>query len=758
MTVFQMQAALSNSANSARKGNVFLSPSSAASLNVQPGETVSVKASKESVFKVAIDENIPNGTILLDSLGFSNIKASSGAKVEVEKVTATVLSSVFVTLPGVYPQVDVSILRTLLENKVVAVGDKITLIPLENTPDNLEERERIRSIIGSSWSGALVTVEKMPDNVTYGVFNPRTQVFLNFKDANNLVASTAKLMSLTGANSFDVSQVTKDNFDEVTFNEEVKKSEFDVSDLTAFTSEVKSLTEWLDLGLKKQDLLKSLGAPVKTGILLSGPKGVGKQSVIEAVSANLNLKHVILSGARLSSLDPSAALKEATLAFRGSEKVIVINDAEIIFSLRPDPFSLMLSELILKTVNEGKKAVIVSTSELNVFEKSFKNLEAFNHSLAFQAPDKAQRHEILNVISRAFPLEDVNLDVISSKTPGFIASDLKALCERAALNAAAKVLHKEASVKTEEVITLVDVTDSTVSKIMPVVTMDDFTFALTQVKASSMTGQSVDAGSVLFDDVKGVDEVKRVLTETVIWPLAYPETFSRLGVPPERGVLLYGPPGCGKTYVVRALANSGQANIFSIKGAELLSKYVGDSEGAIRDLFRRARQSAPSIIFLDEMDALAPARGDSNNGVSDRVVASLLTELDGVEALNEVVVIGATNRPDLVDPALLRPGRLGKKVFLPPPDVTSRALILESSAVGVPFVESVNWEEISLKCENFSAADCSALIREAALTAMRENINSSEVTVKHLNEALKVVKPSLDQESVQRLKEYQEND
>ena len=344
------------------------------------------------------------------------------------------------------------------------------------------------------------------------------------------------------------------------------------------------------------------------------------------------------------------------------------------------------------------------------------------------------RTELLQGLLDRVPTEDLNLGEIADRTPGFVVADLAALVREAALRAAAR-----ASSDGNE----------------PTLTQADLLGALSVIRPLSRSAaMEVSVGSITLDDVGDMVETKQALTEAVLWPLQHPDTFARLGVQPPRGVLLYGPPGCGKTFVVRALASTGRLSVHAVKGSELMDKWVGASEKAVRELFGRARDSAPSLVFLDEVDALAPRRGQSfDSGVTDRVVAALLTELDGIEPLRDVVVVGATNRPDLIDPGLLRPGRLEKLVFVEPPDAHARAAILRAAGKSIP-LHGVDLDALAADLDGYSAADCVALLREAALTAMRRSVDAAEITAADVATARENVHPSLDSAQLADLRAF----
>ena len=348
--------------------------------------------------------------------------------------------------------------------------------------------------------------------------------------------------------------------------------------------------------------------------------------------------------------------------------------------------ALILSELRTAVATDGV-ALIATSARPEQLDARLRAPELCDRELGLPLPDAATRKALLETLLKSAPTEQLDLDQIASRTPGFVAADLAALVREAALRAASR---------------------ASADGRPPKLNQDDLAGALSVIRPLSRSAsEELTIGNVTLDDVGDMAEAKQALTEAVLWPLQHPDTFARLGVDPPRGVLLYGPPGCGKTFVVRALASTGQLSVHAVKGSELMDKWVGASEKAVRELFRRARDSAPSLVFLDEVDALAPRRGQSfDSGVTDRVVAALLTELDGIDPLRDVVVLAATNRPDLIDPALLRPGRLERLVFIEPPGAAARREILRTAGKSIPLSADVDLDEVAAQLNGYSAADC----------------------------------------------------
>jgi transitional endoplasmic reticulum ATPase len=417
--------------------------------------------------------------------------------------------------------------------------------------------------------------------------------------------------------------------------------------------------------------------------------------------------------------------------------VLLVTDIDALLPEPPEPVSTLVLGELRKAVAAPGVALVATSQAPDAVDPRLRAPDLCDRELGLSLPDGATRRALLEVLLRDVPATGLELGEIADRTPGFVRADLAALVREAALRAAARASEDGNP---------------------PALTQADITGALTVIRPLSRSNtEEVAVGSVTLEDVGDMVATKQALTEAVLWPLQHPDTFARLGVEPPRGVLLYGPPGCGKTFVVRALASSGRLSVHAVKGAELMDKWVGSSEKAVRELFRRARDSAPSLVFLDEIDALAPRRGQSfDSGVTDRVVAALLTELDGIEPLRDVVVLGATNRPDLIDPALLRPGRLERLVFVEPPDADARFQILKAAAKSVPLSDEVDLAALAADLDGYSAADCVALLREAALTAMRRSIDAADVTAADVARARETVRPSLDPVQVESLRAFAE--
>jgi transitional endoplasmic reticulum ATPase len=514
-----------------------------------------------------------------------------------------------------------------------------------------------------------------------------------------------------------------------------------IADLAGSEAAARKLTEWLDLAFHHPELLAKLGTSGRLGVLLSGPEGVGKATLVRSVAEATNVRVVALAAPNIAVLEPNTAASRLREAIERASSgagpaVLLITDIDALLpAAQPPPLATVVLEDLRKALGHGGLALVATTGRSESIDPRLRGAELLDRELRLALPDGKVRIELLQILLRDVPLEPgVDVRVLAERTPGFVAADLIALRRDAALRAALR--HRDSA--------------------EPRISQQDLLDALDTVRPISMSTSDVLAtGGLSLDDVGDMTAVKQSLTESVLWPLRYPDSFARLGVEPPRGVLLYGPPGGGKTFLVRALAGTAALNVFAVKGAELMDKWVGESERAVRELFRRAAEAAPSLVFLDEIDALAPRRGQSSDsGVSDRVVAALLTELDGVEPMREVVVLGATNRPELVDPALLRPGRLERLVFVPPPDAEGRAAILRATSKNTPLAADVDLDELASTLDRYSAADCAALIREAALTAMRESLEATEVTGAHLAKARDAVRPSLEPAQLAALEAY----
>ncbi|MFF0658184.1 AAA family ATPase [Micromonospora tulbaghiae] len=734
-----LTATLRPAALDARRGVVRLHPEVLTALGLRPGDPVRLTGRRVTAGIAAAAEPSTSGALLhADDLLLGNLGLRAGGQVTVSPLPATPARRLTLSGPAaVVAAVPPEMLRLALLGKVVTAGDDVSLLPQDVLPDaavrGLIEaaRRSLASSVGYAWTSTLLTVVSAEPAVGALV---TMDTVVGWEHG----AATRGSGPASSAPASRVSAPATPAGTEPDGDLLGPEDAPDVDELPGLRAQAEELTELLDLGFHHREVLGRLGTTVSLGVLVEGPAGSGKSALVRAVAARVGAGVRPLWAPELAALSNDAAarrLREAASAVRaGGPAVLLVTDVESIAPAdEPGPLATVFRQVVAETLRAGA-AVVCTSGRPEAVDPALRGPDLLALRITVPLPDAALRREQLTVLTREVPLAgDVRLDEVAARTPGFVAADLAALVREAGVRAALRQKKAET----------------------PTVAMADFTAALEVVRPTTMSASTLELASVTLDDVGGLHEVKQTLTESVLWPLTYPDTFARLGVTPPRGVLLYGPPGCGKTYLVTALAGSGRANVLSVKGAELLSKWVGESERAVRELFRRARQAAPTLVFLDEVDALAPVRGQATDGgTTDRVVAALLTELDGVEALRNVVVVGATNRPELVDPALLRPGRLERLVYVPPPDGPARTEILRASARDVPLAPDVDLDALGAELDGFSAADCAALIREAALAAMRESLNASTVTAAHVEAARTRVRPSLDPVQLAHLESY----
>lgn len=705
-----LTARLNTSAVDSRRGVVRLHPSAVAALGIREWDAVSLTGSRTTAAVAGLaGPGTPVGTVLLDDVTLSNAGLREGTAVIVSAVTVCGARSV--TLSGstlATQSITPVTLRQALLGKVMTVGDAVSLLPRDLGPGTSTSAatRALAASVGISWTSELLTVTGA---------DPEGPVSVQ---PNSLVTWG------TGVGASPHEQLS-------TGTPEVL-----VEELKGSQPQAAKLAEWLKLSLDEPHLLKTLGAGANLGVLVSGPAGVGKVTLVRAVCDGRRL--IELDGPEVGALAADDRLKTVASAVkkvRDGGGVLLIADADALLPATAEPVAaLILGELRAAVATEGV-ALIATSARPDQLDARLRAPDLCDRELGLPLPDAATRKALLEALLKPAPVGDLDLDEIAGRTPGFVVADLAALVREAALRAASRAS-----------------TDGQPPKL----NQDDLVGALSVIRPLSRSaGEELTVGNITLDDVGDMAEARQALTEAVLWPLQHPDTFARLGVDPPRGVLLYGPPGCGKTFVVRALASTGQLSVHAVKGSELMDKWVGSSERAVRELFRRARDSAPSLVFLDEVDALAPRRGQSfDSGVTDRVVAALLTELDGIDPLRDVVVLGATNRPDLIDAALLRPGRLERMVFVEPPDAAARREILRTAGKSIPLSADVDLDEVAATLEGYSAADCVALLREAALTAMRRSIDAADVTAADLAAARDTVRPSLDPTQVQSLRAF----
>jgi transitional endoplasmic reticulum ATPase len=519
-------------------------------------------------------------------------------------------------------------------------------------------------------------------------------------------------------------------------------------DIGGLHEEIQRVREMVELPLRHPELFQRLGIEPPKGVLLHGPPGCGKTLLARAVANESEANFYSINGPEIMSKfygESEARLREIfQQAQQNSPSIIFIDELDAIAPKREEVTGEVERRVVAQLLalmdglsGRGNVIVIGATNRPGALDPALRRPGRFDREIEIGVPDKKGRYEVLQIHTRGMPLaEDVDLKKLSEMTHGYTGADLSALGRETAMKALRRYLPQ---INLEE------------ERIPPAVlekmevNMDDFVNAYKEVTPTAMREVYIEVSTVHWDDAGGLDDVKQHLKEAVEWPMKNPEIFTRLGIKPPKGILLYGPPGCGKTLLARAVATESEANFISIKGPEVFSKWVGESEKAIREVFRKARMAAPAVVFLDEMDSLAPRRGlgFSDSGVSERVISQLLTEMDGITTLEDIVVIAATNRPDMVDSAVLRPGRFDRLIYVPEPDEKSRVQIFKIYTKDMPLNKDVDLNQLAIVTKYYSGADIESLCREAAMHALRKDVSTKEVTMHNFQEAMKEMGPSV---------------
>ena len=535
-------------------------------------------------------------------------------------------------------------------------------------------------------------------------------------------------------------------------------------DIGGIKNQVSRLREMIELPLRHPELFKRLGVEAPKGVLLHGPPGTGKTLLAKAVAHETNANFYTIGGPEIMSKYYGESEERLREIFKNAEEkapaIIFIDEIDSIAPKREEVSGEVERRVVAQLLSlmdgmssRGKVVVIGATNRVNALDPALRRPGRFDREIEIGVPDREGRLEILQIHTRGMPLEkDVDLGVIANMSHGFVGADLQAVAKEAAIRGLRRVL-PEIDLTTE------NIPSDKLKKI--VVTMDDFLSVIKEIEPSALREVFVEVPNVNWTDIGGLAEVKQELQEAVEWPLKYQGLFDHSDATPPKGILLYGPPGTGKTLMAKAAAHESEANFISIKGPELLSKWVGESEKGVREVFRKARQAAPCIVFFDEIDAIAPARGalGSDSHVTERVISQLLTELDGLEVLTNVIIIGATNRPDIIDAALLRPGRFDRLLYVPPPSKESRIQIFKIHTSKKPLADDVDIVSLANQTEGYTGADIAALASAAVMLALREHIAKYEdpkqadlakgelkIHMKHFEEAMKKIRPLSKQE------------
>jgi len=714
-------------------------------LGVKRGDVIIIKGNRETVAIAdrAYPADVGEGIIRIDGILRKNAKTGIGDNVAIRKAEVREAKKITIApaQKGIMVQGDPESLKRGLLGRALVKGDIVVLGGVQRRRDLFSEMgfgDEFGSMFGEE-------LNNMMGNLGGGIAQIRFMV-VNASPAQPVIITENTEVVLNPK----AVEISEDNLPEITYE-----------DIGGLKEEIKKIREMVEIPIKHPEIFQKLGVEPPKGVLLHGPPGTGKTLLAKAVANESEANFILLNGPEIMSKFYGESEKKIRDIFAEAEKnapsIIFIDELDAIAPKREDVTGEVERRVVSQILtmmdglkSRGKVIVIGATNRVNAIDQALRRPGRFDREIGINVPDKEGRLAILKIHTRGMPLtKSVNLNELASITHGFVGADLESLSKEAAMNVLRKLLPKMKLDESEQI--PIELLDKLVVK------QSDFMDALKVVRPSAMREVLVETPSTQWEDVGGLDKVKQDLKEAIEWPMKHPDVFARMGIRPSRGILLYGPPGSGKTLLAKAVAKESEANFIQVKGPSLLSMWVGKSEEGVRKIFERARQVSPCIIFFDEIDSLAGKRGvEAGNKVTERVLNQLLAEMDGLEDLNDILIIAATNRPDLLDAAVLRPGRFDKILLVNAPDEDGREMVLKIHTKNMPLAKKVSVKDLARRTIGYTGADIEALVREAGMLALREDINSKLVKKKHFIEALKKVKPSVTKSTIDVYKKIED--